>query len=222
MTDATPVVDTGHGAGGIWPLIRSERAALADDLSRLSDAQWATPSLCSELTVREVLAHLTAGASLDTVRWMAGVIRCRFDFDRQVAMRLAEYLGTTPAGTLQRFRSIVPSRTKPPLPVVAMLGETIVHSEDIRRPLGIHRDHPIETVTRVADHYRNSDLVLPAKQRIRGLRLVASDGPFAAGAGPLVSGTTTALVMAMAGRASYLGELEGDGVGVLRERCGTA
>ncbi|MFF5969562.1 hypothetical protein ACFY64_38875 [Streptomyces collinus] len=41
-------------------------------------------------TVREVLAHLVAGANLNTVRWLAGVIRCRFDFDKQVAMRLAE------------------------------------------------------------------------------------------------------------------------------------
>ncbi|MDF9874269.1 MULTISPECIES: maleylpyruvate isomerase family mycothiol-dependent enzyme [Streptomyces] len=221
-TDSTPVAENGPGAGGTWSLIRSERAALASDLSRLSDAQWSTPSLCSELTVREVLAHLTAAASLNAVRWMAGVIRCRFDFDRQVAMRLAEHLGASPAETLQRFRSIVPSTTKPPLPVVAMLGESIVHAEDIRRPLGIHRDHPIETVTRVADHYRSSDLVLPAKRRVRGLRLVASDGPFTTGAGPLVSGTTMALVMAMAGRASYLGELEGEGVGLLRERCGTA
>ncbi|MFD9290127.1 maleylpyruvate isomerase N-terminal domain-containing protein [Streptomyces sp. NPDC060030] len=92
MTDSTPVVDAGRDAGGIWPLIRAERAALAADLSSLSDDQWEAPSLCSELTVREVLAHLTAGASLDPVRWMAGVIRCRFDFDRQVALRLAERL----------------------------------------------------------------------------------------------------------------------------------
>ncbi|CAM5722980.1 hypothetical protein SVIOM342S_06010 [Streptomyces violaceorubidus] len=57
---------------GVWPLIRTERAALASDLADLTDEQWATPSLCAGLTVREVLAHLTAGASLNTVRWLAG------------------------------------------------------------------------------------------------------------------------------------------------------
>ena len=76
-----------------WPLFHIERAALAADLANLTDKQWATPSQCTELTVREVLAHLTAAASLNHVRWMAGVIRCRFDFDKQVAMRLAEQLG---------------------------------------------------------------------------------------------------------------------------------
>ncbi len=178
--------------------------------------------MCAGLTVREVLAHLTAGASLNAVSWLAGVIRCRFDFDKQVAMRLAEQLGATPADTLERFRHIVPSRTKPPLPAIAMLGETIVHGEDIRRPLGIRRDHPIEVVTQVAEYYRGSDLVVVAKGRIGGLRLSADDGPFATGSGPLVSGPTLALTMAMTGRATYCDDLDGDGVEVLRSRCATA
>jgi uncharacterized protein (TIGR03083 family) len=221
MTDSELAADGGRRTG-VWPLIRTERAALAADLTDLSDEQWATPSLCSGLTVREVLAHLTASASLNAVRWLAGVIRCRFDFDKQVAMRLAEQLGTTPAETLERFRRVVPSTTKPPLPAVAMLGETIVHGEDIRRPLGIRRDYPIETVTRVATYYRGSDQVVVAKRRIGGLRLVADDGPFTTGAGPLVSGPTVALVMAMTGRATYCDDLEGEGVRLLRGRAGMA
>ncbi|MFI7612847.1 maleylpyruvate isomerase family mycothiol-dependent enzyme [Nonomuraea terrae] len=198
--------------------MHEERAALADDLGSLSDAGWATPSLCAGLSVREVLAHLTAGASLGPVRWLAGVIRCRFDFDRQVAERLGEQLGESPADTLARFRSVVASTTKPPLPVIAMLGETIVHGEDIRRPLGIRRAHPIETLTRVARYYQGSDLVVVAGKRVAGLRLAATDGPFAAGSGPLVSGTTLALTMAMTGRMAYCDELTGDGVDALRER----
>ncbi|MEV0703655.1 maleylpyruvate isomerase family mycothiol-dependent enzyme [Saccharopolyspora sp. NPDC050389] len=59
-------------------MVHAERAALAADLADLTDEQWATPSLCTGLTVREVLAHLTAAASLNPARWLAGVIRCRF------------------------------------------------------------------------------------------------------------------------------------------------
>jgi uncharacterized protein (TIGR03083 family) len=153
---------------------------------------------------------------------MVGVLRCGFDFDKQVAMRLAEQLGATPAETLENFRRVILSTTKPPLPAIAMLGETIVHGEDIRRPLGISRALPIEVVTLVAEYYRGSDLVVLAKGRIGGLRLVADDGPFTAGSGPLVSGTTLALVMAMTGRSAYCDGLEGDGVEILRQRCGTA
>ncbi|GAB3168919.1 maleylpyruvate isomerase family mycothiol-dependent enzyme [Streptomyces incanus] len=203
----------------IWPPVHAERAALAADLADLTDERWATPSLCTGLSVREVLAHLTAAASLNGPRWLAGVIRCRFDFDQQVAMRLAEQMGAAGAETLELFRRAVPSTTKPPLPVIAMLGETIVHGEDIRRPLGIRRDHPTDVVTRVAEYYRSTDQVVVAKSRIGGLGLVADDGPFTTGSGPLVTGPTLALVMAMTGRAVYCDDLAGPGVELLRRRC---
>jgi uncharacterized protein (TIGR03083 family) len=168
-----------------------------------------------------VLAHLIAGASLNPVRWLAGVIRCRFDFDQQVAMRLAEQLGATPAETIGRFRSVLTSTTKPPVPTLAMLGETIVHAQDIPLPLGIPHDYPIETLTPLAEYYQGSDLPVLTKTRIRGLRLAATDGPFNTGSGPLVSGTTLALIMAMAGRRAYCDELQGDGSATLRERSQT-
>ena len=147
------------------------------------------------------------------------MIRCRFDFDHPGARRLAEQLGATPTETLARFRCAVTSTTKPPLPTAAMLGETIVHAEDIRRPLGIRRDYPITTLTRLANYYQSSDLVVLAKGRIVGLRLQASDGPFTSGSGPLVSGSTLALIMAMTGRVTYCDELDGDGAATLRARC---
>ena len=205
-------------AGMSWSPIHNERAALAEDLAGLAEPQWATQSLCDQFTVREVLAHLTAGASLNPVRWMAGVIRCRFDFDRQVALRLSEQLGAGPAETLARFRRVATSTTRPPLPVLAMLGETVVHGEDIRRPLGIERDYPMATLTALAGYYQGSDLPALTRKRAAGLRLTATDGPFAAGAGPAVTGPALALVMAMAGRAPYCDELDGDGVATLRER----
>lgn len=218
------MTDTEHRAAArraaeVWPLVHSERAALAADLASLSDEQWATPSLCAGLSVREVLAHLTAAARLTGPRWLWGVIRCGFDFDAQVAMRLAEQLGGTPRETLDRFRDVVTSTTSPPLPALAILGETVVHGEDIRRPLGIRRDHPIPTLTRLAEYYSGSDQVVLAKSRIPGLRLVATDGPFTTGAGPVVSGPTLALVMAMTGRAAFCDELAGEGGAILRARC---
>lgn len=216
MPPSTPT-DSPRPVSGSWGQIHAERAALAADLAGLAEEQWAT-LLCDRFTVREVLAHLTAGASLTPVRWMVGVIRCRFDFDRQVALRLAEQLGATPAETLARFRQVVTSTTKPPLPRVAMLGETVVHAEDIRRPLGIARDYPIDALTALAAHYQGSDLPVLSKKRAAGLHLTATDGPFTAGDGPRVSGPTLALVMAMAGRAPYCDQLDGEGAATLRER----
>jgi uncharacterized protein (TIGR03083 family) len=168
--------------------------------------------------VREVLAHLTAGSSLAWARWMAGVVKCRFDFDEQVRMRLAEQLGASPAETLRRFERVTSSTTRM-VPLVAMLGEAVVHGEDIRRPLGLRRAYPMAAVTVLAEYYRGSDFVVVAKRRVKDLRLVASDGPFAAGEGPLVTGSTLALTMAMTGRVAYCDDLDGDGVALLRKRC---
>jgi uncharacterized protein (TIGR03083 family) len=110
---------------------------------------------------------------------------------------------------------VVASTTKPPLPLPAMLGETIVHGEDIRRPLGIKHDYPITALTRLAEYYSGTDQFVVAKGRIQGLRLVATDGPFTTGAGPLVTGPTIALVMAMVGREVFSAELDGEGVSLL-------
>src|SRR5260370_29107302 len=170
-----------HHASGIWSLVHAERAALAADLADLTDQQWATLSLCTGFTVRQVLAHLTAGASLNPVRWLAGVIRCRFDFDKQVAMRLAEKLGATPTETLARLRCVVTSKIKPPLPTAAMHSETIVHADDSPRTLWTPPDYPLTTLTRLANYYQGSDLVVLANGRIVGLRLHAADAPSSTG-----------------------------------------
>jgi uncharacterized protein (TIGR03083 family) len=130
-------------------------------------------------------------------------------------MRLAEQMGASGAETLARFAAVVTSTTKPPLPVPAMLGEAVVHGEDIRRPLGISRAYPIVALTRLAEYYRGTDQVVLAKGRIKGLRLVATDGPFTTGAGPLVTGPTLALIMAMVGRDAFTAELDGEGVSLL-------
>ncbi|WP_199195566.1 maleylpyruvate isomerase family mycothiol-dependent enzyme [Nocardia sp. MDA0666] len=199
-------------------MAHAERAALADDLAELDDQQWARQSLCGRWTVEEVVAHLTAAASTGRLRWLVSVVGARFDFDEHNARRLAEHRGRTPAETLDRFRGIVTSTTAPFGHTAAWLGEVIVHAQDIRRPLGILREPPVEAATEVAKFYASRDFAVPSRSMIDGLRLEATDGPFTAGTGPLVTGATIALTMAMAGRAAYLDELAGPGVLALRGR----
>jgi hypothetical protein len=98
-----------------------------------------------------------------------------------------------------------------------MLGETIVHGEDIRRPLGIERDYPVTTLTISAEYYQGSDLSALTKGRARDLRLTA---PTVLHRRCRAGGLRHHLapVMAMAGRTPYCDELDGDGVAILRER----
>ena len=61
-------------------------------------------SLCGRWVIEDVVAHLTAAASIGPLRWFASVIGARFDFDLHNDRRLAEHRGATPAETLERFR----------------------------------------------------------------------------------------------------------------------
>lgn len=206
-------------AGDLWAAVHAERARLAEDLAGLDDAQWAEQSLCGRWTVEDVVAHLTAAASIGRLRWLRSVLGARFDFDLHNQRRLEERRGATPAETLQRFRAVVASTKAPSKDTAAWLGEVVVHGQDVRRPLGLPRTPPVETVTAVARFYVGRDFAVPSRSAAQGLRLVATDGPFESGSGPLVSGTTLAIVMALADRAAYCDGLTGEGVPILRSRC---
>ncbi|MFS0703882.1 maleylpyruvate isomerase family mycothiol-dependent enzyme [Cellulomonas sp. 179-A 9B4 NHS] len=202
--------------------VRAERAALAADLAGLDDAAWATPSLCGRWTVEDVVAHLTAAAHMTPMRWLASIVGARFDADVHNARRLAEHRGATPAETLANFRAAVDRTTAPSGDTAAWLGEVVVHAQDVRRPLGIATTPSLEAVTAVAEFYVRRDFAVHSASAARGLHLVATDGPFAAGEGPEVRGTTLALVMATAGRTAYLDDLAGPGVATLRDRVASA
>jgi len=195
----------------LWPAIRAERAALAADLADLTDAQWASPSLCRDWTVEEVVAHLTAAASIGRWRWIASMLGARFDPAVHNARRLAEHRGATPAETLERFRAVVDSTVAPSGHTAAWLGEVVVHGEDVRRPLGLPSPTTVAMATAVAEFYASRDFAVPSRSAVAGLRVEATDGPFATGAGPLVAGPTLSLVMAMAGRHTHLADLTGPG-----------
>ncbi|MGA5220853.1 maleylpyruvate isomerase family mycothiol-dependent enzyme [Streptomyces cinereoruber] len=198
--------------------IHVERSALARDLAALDEAQWTKASLCERWTVEEVVAHLTAGASTGMGRWLLSMLAARFDPDLHNDRRLAQHRGTTPEETLRRFREVVAGRAGPTGHTAAWLGETIVHGEDIRRPLGLVRTPPVATTTAVARFFAGRDFTVASRTALAGLRVEATDGPFATGSGAPLRGPTLSLVMAMAGRAVACEDLEGEGVAVLRAR----
>jgi uncharacterized protein (TIGR03083 family) len=146
------------------------------------------------------------------------MVAARFDDSRHNARWIARHRGASPADTLRRFRAIVDSTTAPSGHTEAWLGEVIVHGGDIRRPLGIDHRPPGHAITPVADFFARRDFTVTSASTVAGLQLRADDGPFHVGDGPVVTGTTVALVMAMAGRSAYPDDLDGPGVAELRRR----
>ncbi len=206
-------------ADELWSAIHTERAALAADLAQLDAGRWATPSLCGRWTVEEVVAHLTAAASLGRARWLRSMVGARFNPDLHNDRRLAEHRGATPAETLDRFRAAITSTAAPSGHTPAWLGEVVVHAQDVRRPLGIDRTPAVDAATAVVTFLVSRNFTVASRSAAAGLRLEATDGPFRHGDGPLVRGTTVALTMALAGRATYCDDLDGPGVPILRDRC---
>ncbi|WP_461170811.1 maleylpyruvate isomerase family mycothiol-dependent enzyme [Arthrobacter sp. Z1-15] len=202
----------------LWTLVRAERARLAEDLADLADEQWQHGSLCGQWTVEQVVAHLTAAASMNQRQWLQSMIGSRFRPEVHNQRRLTEHLGRTPAQTLARFRGIIDSTTAPSSHTAAYLGEVVVHAQDIRRPLGLRQTPTVEALVPVAEFFAARDFTVPSRTTADGLQLRATDGRFTAGYGLLVTGTTLALVMSMAGRAAYLDQLAGPGAATLRAR----
>lgn len=203
----------------IWTTIATERGALADDLTALTLAQWATPSLCAKWTVRDVVAHLSATASMTPVKFFAGMARAGFSFSKFSRGQLDKHRGPDPAATLAGFRDVQHSTSAPPGPKVSWLGEIVIHGADIRRPLGIPHTYPPKAVRQVIDFYKGSNMLSGAKTRIAGLSLRANDDDWQHGQGEPAQGPLLSLLLAMTGRAAACDDLTGPGVATLRNRC---
>ena len=78
----------------------------------------------------------------------------------------------------------------------------------------------MDTLTRIADFYKGSNLLIGTKTRIAGLTLRATDTAWSTGAGPEVAGPVLSLLLAMTGRKAGLSKLSGDGLATLTQRMG--
>jgi uncharacterized protein (TIGR03083 family) len=201
-----------------WPMIHAERQALVTDLEAVTDEQWATPSLCAGWSVRDVLAHLMAAADQTPGGFVVRLAGSGFKFNKMVDKDIAKRTQGPPPSTLTAFKTRLNATTHPPGPIEAMVGEAVVHGEDIRRPLGISRTYPAETLIAVADFYKKSNLLLGGKRRVTGLTLRATDIDWSTGAGPEVTGPAASLVLGIAGRKAALDDLSGEGVAAFRTR----
>jgi uncharacterized protein (TIGR03083 family) len=206
----------------IWTTIAAERGALADDLANLTPAQWDTPSLCSGWTVRDIVAHLSATASLNPGSFFFNMAKAGFNFDRFANGQIDKHRGADPAATLSEFRGLQNSTSAPPGPKTSWLGEVVVHGEDLRRPLGISHIYPPDAVREVIDFYKGSNMLIGSRKRVAGLALKATDDDWQHGEGEAVEGPLLSLLLAMTGRAAACDDLVGPGVATLRSRCAPA
>jgi uncharacterized protein (TIGR03083 family) len=110
---------------------------MADALSSLTPEQWAAPSWCEGWSVQQAAGHILAAAEQTFPNFYKELGSARFRFDT-FTTRGATRLGALPADALVgRLRARTSTTNRPPAPVIAMLGEIVVHGDDIRRIDGL-------------------------------------------------------------------------------------
>jgi uncharacterized protein (TIGR03083 family) len=202
-----------------WQMIKAERASLADDLAALPDASWDRDSLCNGWTVRDTVSHVIAATYNSPLVFFRKLIANGFRFN-QLSNRdiKAVSAGKSTTELVDLLRSRVDARAAPPGPRTTLLGEVVIHGEDVFRALGRYRDHPAEHLIAVADLYKNNFILVNSRKRIAGLSLHATDTDWSTGSGPEVRGPTIALILAMTGRTAAYDDVTGEGVDILRQR----
>ncbi len=215
-------LEDGHTAKqmDVWHMTAVERTVLVERLATLDEEQWATPSLCAGWTVRDVTGHILAVASMSTRRFVEGMARNRFSFEQLQTDGIRQQTANrTNADLVAALRASIDSRAKPPGPSTTVLGETLVHGEDIFRALEAEPlAHPVEHITTCADFYKKNRFPLKVRRRIAGVTLRMTDADWSHGSGPEVSGPGIAILLVMLGRKAALPEVQGDGATILAGR----
>jgi uncharacterized protein (TIGR03083 family) len=189
----------------------------------LSEADWARPSLCSEWTNHEVLAHLVVGYRTAPGALAGALFRDRGSFDRANA-RLARALAAQrqPAELIDDFSALsqAPRGLARIFPRRLLLGDHVIHQLDIAYGLEKGSTIGAEALLAVLDtQVRVPNPFVPAAARARGLTLRATDiGWVHDDKGPVVTGAAADLASVLAGRPHAVGRLRGDGVATLQSR----
>jgi uncharacterized protein (TIGR03083 family) len=201
-----------------WAMIHAERKALAGTIEGLTPEQWSSPSLCSGWTIGFLAAHILAGAEQTPGNFLRGMAATGFRFNALMERDARRRAELSPQQIAGRLRERTTTTNHPPAPVMAMLGEVVMHGEDIRRPAGLPGAVADDAANACLQMYTAASFPVGGKKRIRGLCLVATDTGWSYGAGPQVSGPAMSLLRAMTGRAAGLDGLSGEGVVALGQR----
>ncbi|MCU1501702.1 MAG: hypothetical protein JWM12_1056, partial [Ilumatobacteraceae bacterium] len=138
-----------------WRLIHAERATFADVLAALTPEQWAAPSLCHGWSVQQTAGHIVAGAEQTRRRFVGHMAANAFRFNVMIDRDARRAGAAPPVELVERLRSRTTTTNHPPAPVTTMLGEIVVHAQDICQPLGLVTRTSPEAVSACLEMYAN-------------------------------------------------------------------
>jgi uncharacterized protein (TIGR03083 family) len=208
--------------GELQELIRTERLALVDFLTTLEPAEWATPSHCGEWSVQEVAAHLAWAPVAPLTEGVGGLVRAGFRVNKASAETAKGWARRGPDAIVEQLHDNAERHAKPTgVPEPLALVDAVVHTLDIRLPLGKPRPVPAEAFRAAA----NSSVQLrwpltmavggSARKRLAGVRLVATGYDWSYGDGAEVEALGDCVLRLLNGRWVDRSELAGPGADLL-------
>jgi len=197
----------------VWAAVDQERQSLAEFVALLTDDEWTTPSLCSEWTVRDVVAHLTL-TGIRPLPLTAQLIRYRGSLSRTSRETARRRAATTPTPELVKLLHGMVGNRRHPVGTSYLdpLADLLVHGQDIAVPLGRERAMPAEAAVVATQRVATMGYWFWARRRLRGVRLEATDADWSFGSGAVVRGPIAVLLLVLTGRRARLDELSGDGL----------
>jgi uncharacterized protein (TIGR03083 family) len=200
-----------------------ELTSIGEFCHTLDASQWDTPSLCEGWRVRDVIAHMTVGYTTGLPTMIGKLGRYGFNVPKASKAESITFASDhTPEALLAVFESIPRQHLRKGIthfikPTESLLDH-VVHHQDIRRPLGQPRQIPTDRLLAALDVAPTLSGFVGSKSRSADIRLVATDVDWSHGDGPEVRGTGEALLLTLTGRSAAVDELDGEGVGVLKQR----
>jgi uncharacterized protein (TIGR03083 family) len=171
-------------------------------------------------TSRDVVAHMVASTDMRFQVMFGRLLKSGFNIDRTLSKQARALGELPPAELVTALRAHADFRFTPPGARPAnLMADTVIHSQDIRRPLGLPCTVEPSTMTAAASFLAINNFNCKSATRAQGLRLVATDANWSHGQGSEVRGPLEAIMMAICGRSVALVHLEGVGVELLASRC---
>lgn len=208
--------------GKQWDQAGDARRRFADMLDGLSSEQAEAGTWCEGWTVRNTAAHVAFLSETSMLKMTTAIAKARMDWNTA-----SNRLAVADTRGLPELVDVIRANATRPLPIpgspqIGTVADVSVHSQDICRPLGVEHElteSEVRAVFTMLLEERNGSFITP-REKLDGLRFVATDLDFAAGDGPTVEGPAVSLALAMAGRPTF-DEVSGDGVDTLRSRLGS-
>ncbi|MGI9608110.1 MAG: maleylpyruvate isomerase family mycothiol-dependent enzyme [Acidimicrobiales bacterium] len=205
---------------GTWELAATARTDFADMVEPLSDEQLGQQTLCNEWDAKGVLAHLVMFTELGAVSFFTTIAKKRFDIEKAWLAAAAERRERPTADLIATLRQkATASAPLPGFPEGMTVADVAIHTQDVRRPLGLSGSLNEEVVATALEFLATSKQAkqLVAPPALDGLSLHATDLGWKHGDGAEVAGTGEAIMMALAHR-PVLDELSGEGVAQFASR----